>query len=80
MYYYFRIPGILEYLNDYGTKYGPNSVLWWGPISLYLTSDPEAIKDILMSKNCLNKPTLAINGITYTIGLGLLSSNGMLYK
>ena len=51
-----------------------------GPISAYLTSDPETIKDVFTSKNCVNKPEIIMNGITKTGGIGLLSSNGMWFK
>ena len=73
----FFFSDIIEYLYNHGIKYGPNSIFWLGPISVYLTSDPETIKDIFTSKNCVNKPDIIMNGITNAAGIGLLSSNGM---
>ncbi|KAM7344091.1 putative cytochrome P450 313a4 [Cochliomyia hominivorax] len=66
---------VMQILKNASEKYGPNSLVWMGPIPVFVTSDPETIKTIFMSKNCINKPSLLMNGITLTVGFGLESAN-----
>ncbi|KAM7341963.1 uncharacterized protein ACRADG_009556 [Cochliomyia hominivorax] len=70
----FRGKESIQHFLECGAKYGQNSLIWSGPISFFLTTDPNAINKILMSRNCINKPSIVIDGITWTLGLGLLSS------
>ncbi|KAM7343555.1 putative cytochrome P450 313a4 [Cochliomyia hominivorax] len=69
-----RPKDVLSYLYTKGNKYGPNYVAWLGPFPLFITSDPETIKTIFTSKNCVNKP-LIMDGITWSLGTGLLTAN-----
>ncbi|XP_065368964.1 probable cytochrome P450 313a4 [Calliphora vicina] len=66
---------ILSHMYEYGNKYGPNSVFWVGPFPFFLSSDPQILKDILTSKNCIDKPPLIYKGFFVTVGDGLINEN-----
>lgn len=65
------------YLYDYAEKYGSNSVCWIGPMTFFLTSDPQAIQDILQSKNCVDKPSKIYHNLSLITGAGILIHSGM---
>ncbi|XP_037812887.1 probable cytochrome P450 313a4 [Lucilia sericata] len=69
----FLTEGLLYFYN-YANKYGPNCVIWIGIWPIFLCTDPEVIKDILTSKNCIDKPIL-YKGITTIAGDGLITQN-----
>ncbi|KNC21964.1 putative cytochrome P450 313a4 [Lucilia cuprina] len=69
-----RAEGLLH-LYENGKKFGSNGVLWIGPWPLYLTIDPNILKEILTSKNCIDKPAAAYNGFTSVFGPGLITEN-----
>ncbi|KAI8125170.1 putative cytochrome P450 313a4 [Lucilia cuprina] len=71
------IEGLL-YSYNYANKYGPNCVMWLGILPVFLSTDPEVLKDIFTSKNCidnLRSPPIVYKGITTIAGEGLISQN-----
>ncbi|XP_037812912.1 probable cytochrome P450 313a4 [Lucilia sericata] len=68
-----RKEGLLYFYN-YANKYGPNCVMWVGIWPIFLSTDPEVLKDIFTSKNCIDKP-IVYKGITTIAGNGLISQN-----
>lgn len=69
---------IFSYITDYGKKYGKNCILWSGPYSFYISIEPQIIKEILLSENCLERPYIVYKGITIMGGNGLITENGEL--
>ncbi|XP_065362079.1 probable cytochrome P450 313a4 [Calliphora vicina] len=66
---------ILQCMYKYGKKYGPNSVYWIGPFPFFLSTDPQILKEILTSKNCIDKPMLLYNGFTRLVGQGIITES-----
>lgn len=67
---------IIRKTYEYSKKYGMNSVVWTGPYPLFLTTDPQTLKEILTSKNCVDKPVEFYKGIITVAGQGLITENG----
>ncbi|XP_041674885.1 LOW QUALITY PROTEIN: probable cytochrome P450 313a3 [Drosophila eugracilis] len=54
-------------------KYGSTMLCWVGPIPFLITRDPNVVKDILISFECINKAMYPVNAIEKCVGEGLLS-------
>ncbi|XP_075156822.1 putative cytochrome P450 313a4 [Haematobia irritans] len=56
--------------------HGKNVLFYTGPCLFLLSSDPVIIKEILTSRLCIDKLDVIYDGLTYTIGNGLITQNG----
>ncbi|XP_075156823.1 putative cytochrome P450 313a4 [Haematobia irritans] len=56
--------------------YGKNLLHHSGPYIFLITSDPVIIKEILTSRLCIDKIDVVYDGLTYTLGNGLITQNG----
>uniref|UniRef100_A0A1I8M618 Cytochrome P450 n=1 Tax=Musca domestica TaxID=7370 RepID=A0A1I8M618_MUSDO len=63
----------LEVMNDINVKYGSVALTWLLHYPLFIVTDPDIIRDILMSPHCINKSKV-YRPFKKAIGVGLLSS------
>ncbi|KNC21583.1 putative cytochrome P450 313a4 [Lucilia cuprina] len=66
---------ILKNMYEHGKKYGPNCVYWMGPLPFFISTDPQILKEILTSKNCIDKPLILYKGFTSVAGQGIITEN-----
>ncbi|XP_075155379.1 putative cytochrome P450 313a4 [Haematobia irritans] len=64
---------LLKVFNSIAENYGKNALWYVGPYTFVVTTDPVVVKDILSSKLSIDKTDLGYDGLSNTIGRGLIT-------